>query len=485
MSAPTVLLHAPGKRRTSLAVRITALCFGVAGVVALVAGLIATRQASAVAEQVSRSTLADQADVLAKQLDDTGLGSRLGLLRVAGVLGGQHIGIVFYPAGGAPTSADPSAVTAVIAAGITTPPARPTSATITVSGVVELVEARATATGGFALVQEVGIGAGAAQQLRRDMLVALGIGLIVAAVAGLLLARLLARPLRRTAQVAMTMSNGRRDLRVPVEGPREVADVADAVNRLAEALARSEARQKDFLLSVSHELRTPLTAVSGFAESLADGVVTGTDVPHVGRLVLDEAHRLDRLVRDLLDLARLGADDFRLDLTDVDLTELVHVTADVWRSRCAAKDVPYRADAPPHPVRVRADPRRLRQVLDGLTENALRVTPAGRPIVLSLDAQQGRAVLRVRDGGPGLSESDYQVAFRRGVLHGRYASHRPVGTGVGLALAHGLITRMGGTIQAGPAAEGGACFTIVLSPPVNRAAPVPRSAPPDPVPPRP
>jgi two-component system, OmpR family, sensor kinase len=125
--------------------------------------------------------------------------------------------------------------------------------------------------------------------------------------------------------------------------------------------------------------------------------------------------------------------------------------------------VAYRAEAPRYAVMVRADPRRLRQVLDGLTENALRVTPARRPIVLSLEtAPPGRAVLRVRDGGPGLSDADYRVAFQRGVLHGRYQDKRPVGTGVGLALAHGLVTRMGGMIQAGPAPEGGACFTITL-----------------------
>jgi signal transduction histidine kinase len=461
-AVPTVLLHAPGKRRTSLAIRITALCFGVAGVVAVVAGAIATRQTTAVAEQVSRATLSNEADVLAGQLDNTGVGSRIGLLRVAGVLGGQGIGIVSLPPGGTPTSTDSAAVAVVRAAGLVGPPSRPESVTVTFAGRTALVEARATAGGGFALVQQVGIGAGAAQQLRRDTLFALGIGLVVAAIAGLLLAGVLSRPLRRTAQVAMTMSNGRRDLRAPVAGPREVADVADAVNRLAEALARSESRQKDFLLSVSHELRTPLTAVNGFAESLADGVVTGADVPRIGRLVLDEAQRLDRLVRDLLDLARLGADDFRLDMADIDLTQLVLATAEVWRSRCLARDVPYRADAPPQPVPVRADPRRLRQVLDGLTENALRVTPAGRPIVLSLAVHQGRAVLRVRDGGPGLADDDYRVAFQRGVLHGRYQHQRPAGTGVGLALAHGLITRMGGTIQAGPAPEGGACFTIAF-----------------------
>jgi signal transduction histidine kinase len=459
----TVLIPAPGgRRRGSLAVRITALCVGVAGVVALVAGGVSARLADSVADSVSRTTLADQADVVAGELDYTGLGSRLGLTKVAGVLQGQGIAVVLLPANGPPTGTNQGAVAVVRAAGVDQPPAQPRSATVTVAGKAVLVEARRTVNGGFALVQQVGVGATVTPLLRRDNLFSLGVGLIVAAVAGLVLARLLSRPLKRTAQVAMTMSNGRRDLRAPVEGPREVADVAEAVNRLSEALARSESRQQEFLLSVSHELRTPLTAVNGFAESLADGVVTGDDVPRVGQLVLDEAQRLDRLVRDLLDLAKLGAEDFRLDMVDIDVTGLVHAAAGVWHTLCAARDVPYRVEAPPHPVLVRADPRRLRQVLDGLTENALRVAPPGRPVVLSLDVFPGVAMLRVRDGGPGLSEADYQVAFRRGVLHGRYRHDRPVGTGVGLALAHGLVTRMGGTIQAGPAPEGGACFTITL-----------------------
>lgn len=167
-------------------------------------------------------------------------------------------------------------------------------------------------------------------------------------------------------------------------------------------------------------------------------------------------------MNDLLDLARLGAEDFRLDVTTVDLTALVSDAGAVWRSRCRREGVEFRADVPAVPVVVRTDPRRLRQVLDGLAENALRVTPAGAPIVFSLTTSAGSAVLQVRDGGPGLSEEDYQLAFHRGVLHSRYAGLRPVGTGIGLALVHGLVARMGGRIEAGPAPEGGACFAVTL-----------------------
>ncbi|WP_447009666.1 HAMP domain-containing sensor histidine kinase [Saccharothrix hoggarensis] len=422
--------------RTSLAFRVTALCLAVAAVAVVVAGLVSARLVLTASREVAREALADQADVVAGQLGEAG---RPGRARVVEVLRGQGIAVVLVGPDGA-LDGEPQAVRAVRATG-------------GASGRVgtRLVEAR----DGVALVQDTATGDGPGRRLVRNIALALAVGLAVAAAAGLALGRVVSRPLRETAAVARTMSGGRRDLRAPERGPAEVAEVAGAVNSLADALARSEARQREFLLSVSHELRTPLTAVTGFAESLADGVVTGSEVPAVGRTIGREAHRLDRLVADLLDLARLGADDFRVDLAPVDLTALVSAAAEVWRARCAAKDVEFRLELPAHPVVRVTDPRRLRQVLDGLLENALRVTPAGRPVVLSLGD-----VLQVRDGGPGLSEEDYRVAFRKGALHAKYERSRPVGTGVGLALAHGLVTRLGGTIEAGPAPEGGAAFTV-------------------------
>ncbi len=325
-----------------------------------------------------------------------------------------------------------------------------------------LVEGRALDTqGAVALVRESAPAAGTGRQLISSVLFSLGIGILVATAAGTLLGRLLARPLRRTAAVAVGMSHGRRDLRVPAAGPKEVIEVGESLNALADALARSEARQREFLLSVSHELRTPLTAVRGFAESLADEIVTGDDVPSVAHTIEREAERLDRLVSDLLDLARLGADDFRLDIVDVDLTVVVRESAQVWERRCAVGGVRFVVEAPDEAVWVRTDPRRVRQILDGLAENAVRATPSGAPLVLALRADNA-AVLEVRDGGPGLSADDYRMAFQRGALHSRYHGVRPVGTGVGLALVHGLVTRLGGTIAAGPAPEGGARFTVTL-----------------------
>ncbi|MDP9241069.1 MAG: HAMP domain-containing histidine kinase, partial [Actinomycetota bacterium] len=268
--------------------------------------------------------------------------------------------------------------------------------------------------------------------------------------------------LQHAAAAAHDLARGRRGVRLRVEGPAEVAEVAESLNTLAGALEYSEARQRDFLLSISHELRTPLTAVKGFAESLADGVTTGSDVAPVGATVLAEATRLERLVADLLDLARLGAQDFRIDVTDVDLVSLAADAARVWAARCRAEGVTFSTEFPEGPVTVATDATRVRQIIDGLAENALRVTPAGRPIILAVRVDGAQAVVEVRDGGPGLTQDDLGVAFDRSALYERYRGVRRVGTGVGLALVHGLTTRLHGRATAGHAAEGGACFAVSL-----------------------
>ncbi|HEV7657453.1 MAG TPA: HAMP domain-containing sensor histidine kinase [Mycobacteriales bacterium] len=453
-------------RRHTLAGRIALVTTAVAVVAVLVAGVVSLGLVRSAGDGDARKTLSALADAAA---DGTG-GGRLGTgpiatrTRTRNQLNALKIDFTFLtrtgatqggPADGLATRALSEQERQQVVAG------QPMSLTRDVGGVRTLVEARPSTGGGVVLAQSLSDASFARDAVQR-IGISLLVGLAVAALAGLLLARLLARPLRRAAQTAHLLAAGARDVRVQPEGPAEVAEVADSLNVLAAALAASEGRQRDFLLSVSHELRTPLTAITGFAESLADGVTAGAEVKPVARTVLGEAHRLDRLVSDLLDLARLGAQDFRIDLQPVDLTELVRAAGEVWRARCEAVGVTGLTDLPRHPVLCVTDPTRIRQVIDGLAENALRVTPAGRPVLLGLYETAGVAVLQVRDGGPGLSPQDLPVAFERSVLYERYRGVRQVGTGVGLALVHGLTTRLGGTADAGRAPEGGACFTVRL-----------------------
>ena len=318
--------------------------------------------------------------------------------------------------------------------------------------------------GGVLLLQRSSVARAVNQRVLRRFGLALLLGLLAAAGVGALLARRLTQPLVRAAQGAHRLAAGERAVRLSEDGPAEVAELAVSLNVLAAALAASEGRQRDFLLSISHELRTPLTAIGGFAEAIADRVTTGEEAAAAGATIQAEAARMQRLVADLLDLARLGADDFRLELTPVDLTALLSDAATVWSQRCAAVGVLHAVELPGDPVWVSSDPGRLRQVVDGLAENALRVTPSGRPIIFALhpDGTGRGAVVEVRDGGPGLRPDDLAVAFDRSVLYERYRGVRRVGTGLGLALVGGLVSRLGGVARAGHAPEGGAAFTVTL-----------------------
>jgi two-component system OmpR family sensor kinase len=331
-----------------------------------------------------------------------------------------------------------------------------------VRGSTVFIEARPTDFGGIVVVQRQRDATAQDRRAIRNVVIAVLIAGGLAAIIGLLVAWRLARPLRRTAAAAHSLAAGNRDVTLPADGPAEVVEVSDAVMTLAGALRHSEARQREFLLSVSHDLRTPLTAISGYAESLAGGVIPAEESAHVGGVLLGESKRLERLVGDLLDLARLGAGDIRVELSPVDVAALVRDAGRVWSARCAAAGVSFRTEAPDAPVLAHTDPTRLRQVLDGLLENALRVTPTGAPIVLAARAEPGQVVTEVRDGGPGLTDADLAVAFEQGVLYQRYRGVRQVGTGLGLAIVHGLVGRLGGSVEAGHAAEGGARFTVRL-----------------------
>ncbi len=457
----------PPAAGTSLAVRVTLLVVAVAVLVAVIASVVGVVVVRRTLIDVTTEALADRADVIAATMSADPAATPTALAAAAQVLTAQGIAVIEIGRDGEFTDTSRRTEQAASAAGAhRAVGGQSVSGSAAVGGGLQLVEARSSSAGGFALVAPADVAMAARQALERRLLWAIAAGVVAAVLIGLLAARVVSAPLRRTAGLARAMGGGARDLRAPITGPREVAEVSMAVNDLADALAHSESRQREFFASVSHELRTPLAGISGQAQALADGMVPPPEQGAVGRSIVAEAGRLERLVTDLLDLARLGADSFRIDETGTDLTALIAEMGRAWRARCEARDIPLRLEIPPHPVVVVTDPRRLRQVLDALADNAFRQLGPGGPLVLQVGTDGGSAVLQVRDGGPGLADKDYPVAFEPGVLHARYRHRRrpdnPAGAGLGLALAHGLVTRLGGTIVAAPAVEGGVAMTIRL-----------------------
>jgi two-component system sensor histidine kinase BaeS len=436
----------------------------VTGLVAVIAVVITAAVALPVtvrsANDDARVALADKARVAANAIDgrDTAAAAAREDARarkVAQTLRDQGIETVLIRNGRPDQAGLPPRVVADVAAGGSV------SQRFLYQGKLMLAEGRPAGTGdGIVLLQPV-VSATARTVFNRLWL-ALGAGLLAGVLAGLLLARRLGRPLRQVAVAARRLSAGDRAVRAPTDAPAEVAAVSVALNDLAAALTTSENRQRTFLMSVSHELRTPLTTMKGYAEALADGVIGPDGAQRAGQTMLAESEHFDRLIEDLLVLARLEADDFPLEFLMVDLVTLAAAATESWAPPGAKVGVPLRTQVPDHPVLARTDPRRVRQVLDGLLENALRVVPQGAPVVIAVMDAGTHAVIEVRDGGPGFTDDDLSVAFERGALYERYKGVRKVGSGLGLALANRLVARLGGQIEAGHAPEGGARMTVRL-----------------------
>lgn len=440
------------RRPLGLSARLALAMAAVAAVSAVLAGVLVAPLLAGAREETVRAPLARQADLLARL-------PRLALTsdRVDRVteVSGLTIGVVTPArATGAALALTPAELDTLRRGGSV-------SGDGELDGVPVLLEGRPSRTGGaVVLAADVASADRALSAVRRRVVLALGLGSLVALGLAAWLARRVGRPLTEAAGAARRLAAGERGVDLPTDGPPEVGDVVAALGQLDAALATSEERQRRFLLSVSHELRTPLTAVRGYAEGLADGTIPPEEAAEVGRTLLAESARLEAYVADLLSLARLEADDFRVDLAPVELSDLVVATADAWAARGRAAGVTVTATAAP--CDVRADAARLRQVLDALLDNALRVTPRGGSVDLTCRAG---GVVEVRDTGPGLAPDDLAVAFEPGVLHERYRGRRATGGhGLGLAIVAGLVHRMGGDVVAEVAPGGGALFRITLPP---------------------
>jgi two-component system sensor histidine kinase BaeS len=298
------------------------------------------------------------------------------------------------------------------------------------------------------------------------LLIAAAAGGLLAAMAAFLLARRISRPVDRISAAARSLARGTHPEPVPVEGAAEIATLAVAFNDLAAQLRRAQEAERNFLLSVSHELKTPLTAIRGYAEAVEDGAV---DPREAAATVAFEARRLERLVHDLLDLARMNRTDFSVLNTEIDLAEVAEDAVRRYQQQAEAFGVALQAagDAPAPAI---ADADRVLQVVSNLVENALRLTPPGGEVRVVT----GPGVLRVEDSGPGLAESDTEHAFERFYLHERYGQERKVGTGLGLAIVKELTLAMGGSVAVESRPGRLTVFTVRLRAPVaSRRATLP------------
>jgi signal transduction histidine kinase len=294
--------------------------------------------------------------------------------------------------------------------------------------------------------------------LVRAVIGAAGLAAVLALLAAVLVSRRITRPVTRIIESARAMGRGDRRARVgPIaDAPAELQELGAAFDQMADSLTAQEQLRRNLVADVAHELRTPVAVLQANTEALLDGLVAHT--PEQTASLHEEVKRLGRMVEDLQTLAAAEAAALQLSRQPCDLAQIAAEEADDWDASFAAAGVSFTRRLESAPVL--ADPVRLHQVITNLLSNALKFTPPGGQVRISLSPGGGKARLEVSDTGPGISPDDQPHVFDR-LWRGADAA-QTAGSGIGLAVAAELAHAHGGSIHVASELGSGSRFTLVL-----------------------
>ena len=281
--------------------------------------------------------------------------------------------------------------------------------------------------------------------------------ILVAGLLGWYLSRRITRPVLALSEATDEIARGHYDVAVPdVPGHGEIGHLADRFRQMAARLSDAEQQERNFLMSVSHELRTPLTAIRGHVEALREGVAEDPNVRAASLdMIASENARLERLVGDVLDLAKLEAHRFTLLQEEVDMGRLCDQAYAAFGEEARRRGIDYDKSFASEPTIV-TDGDRVLQIISNLLSNAFRWTPDGGRVELELGASNGKVSVAVGDTGPGVPREEQESIFRP------FWSRDDSGTGLGLAIAHELAVALGGRIQLESEPGQGSRFELLL-----------------------
>jgi len=300
-------------------------------------------------------------------------------------------------------------------------------------------------------------------ELREEWLTLLGrlalaVGIGLAGLLFLWLSRRLTEPIRVLTRATEDVAAGRYDVEIPeARGRDEIALLSTRFRGMVDKLAEAEKLKRSFLMSVTHELRTPLTAIRGHVEAIREGVVSEPDQVRASlEIVAAETDRLERLVGDVLDLAKLQADRFTVRQEEVDLERVLDQAYGAFTEEARRREIDYSVSGAEVAPVIVSDGDRVLQVITNLLANAFRWTPDGGKIELRLASANGVVSFDVVDSGPGVPPSQRARIFEA------FVSQDADGTGLGLPIARELAVALGGGIELSSNIGAGSRFRVVL-----------------------
>lgn len=290
---------------------------------------------------------------------------------------------------------------------------------------------------------------------------AAGVALVLSTVFAWWMSSTVSSPLRNVVDATQTISRGEAAQIDTSDGPAEVRTLAAAFNRMSADLHAGQQAQRDFVANVSHDLKTPLTSIQGFAQALLDGTVVDEDGrQQAARVIIDETERLNRLVEDLLDLARMDAGQMLMERKPVDLSGLLEAVVERASLRAEETGVVLALDLF-GPVTIIGDGDRLAQVFTNLVDNAIKHTPQGGKVRIWSSTKAGWVNVHVDDEGGGIPAPDLSRIFERFYQVDKARSGQR-GVGLGLAIVREIVEAHGGRVVAQSETGKGSRFSVQL-----------------------
>lgn len=273
---------------------------------------------------------------------------------------------------------------------------------------------------------------GLVETMLKTMLIACMWVMIAAMIAVYFISEKMTNPLKEMSRAAKQYASGKFDVRVPVKGSDEVAELAQAFNNMANSLATVEDQRRSFLANVSHDLRTPMTTIAGFIDGILDGAIPQDKQPYYLELIASEVRRLSRLVASLLDISRIQAGERKFTMTAFDICEMARQILISFEQRIDEKKLDIAFDCDRDNMTVYADRDAIHQVLYNICDNAVKFAKPAGTYRISITAKDKKTYVSVWNEGQGIPAEELPYVFDR-----FYKSDKSRGldkTGVGLGL---------------------------------------------------
>jgi signal transduction histidine kinase len=293
----------------------------------------------------------------------------------------------------------------------------------------------------------------------------IAVSFVVSMALGILLIGLMStrisRPLTQMNAIARLISRGDFSRKADVKSRDEIGQLARSFNTMADELKKQEDLRSGFVANVSHELRSPLTSIHGFAQGMLDGTISASDHQKYLEVIVGETRRLNKLIRELLDLSQIESGKFPLNLQSFDVNELISRVLITFEEKIESKCIDIEVDFRQDKAMVLADPDRIEQVVINLLDNAVKYTNASGHIKIWSHAAVDKMLIGISDDGPGIPEEDQPYIWERFYKVDKSHSGKQ-GTGLGLSIVKKIIDQHGERITLQSKPGGGTVFVFSL-----------------------